>query len=51
MMKKNYESPTLEVVELKTMSLLAGSTATETPDDFLEEIQDEILIDSPLKIL
>jgi len=50
-MKKNYQPPTIEVIEVVGMNLLSGSASAETPKGFLGEIQNDILIDSPLNIL
>lgn len=50
-MKKSYRRPVIEVVEVERMDLLAGSDFTKSPNRFLDDIQDDILIDSPLNIL
>lgn len=50
-MKKNYQPPTIEMIEVMGMNLLSGSASAETPKGFLGEIQNDILVDSPLNIL
>lgn len=47
MKKKNYRSPAIEIVEIESTELLAGSN----PDGFIDEIQNDILIESPENIL
>lgn len=47
MKKKNHQSPAMEIVEIESTELLAGSN----PDGFIDEIYDDILIESPEDIL
>lgn len=50
-MKKNYQKPTFEVVEAESITLLAGSASTQSADEFLDEIQNDVQIVNPLDIL
>lgn len=51
MNKKFYQVPSVEVIEIEFMELLAGSTGTETLDGFLQQLQDENAIVDPTLIL
>ena len=51
MMKKVYEIPITEVIQVEFKQLMAGSAVMETPPAFLEDLQIEIILDEPIMIL
>lgn len=49
MNKKLYQIPTMEIIEIVSVKLLTGST--ETLDGFLEELQNDDVIEKSSDIL